>query len=164
MPAVLPQRPRIQTTCVGLFPTREIHNKGIARYERAAFGCSNSGGRGKGFLRHDRAPLVPVNRLHLVLDHVTEDVALLLRLRQLDVALDHRENRVVGPTVVVTVVVVFSRFWGDFAADFRCMAAAMGQLEFDGAAGSPGAFGDAERSLVIVGGVCTYSILVTRVS
>ena len=30
------------------------------------------------------------------------------------------------------------------------MAAAMGQLEFDGAAGSPGAFGDSKRSLVVV--------------
>jgi len=37
---------------------------------------------------------------------------------------------------------------GDFAADFRCMAAAVGQLGFDGAAGSPGAFGDSKRSLV----------------
>merc|ERR1719198_353217 len=29
MPPVLPQMPRIQTTCVGLFPTREIHNNGV---------------------------------------------------------------------------------------------------------------------------------------
>ena len=34
MPRVLPRRPYIQTTCVGLFPTREIRNivnNGIAR-------------------------------------------------------------------------------------------------------------------------------------
>ena len=86
----------------------------------------------------------------LVLDHVAEDVAGRLRLRRLDVALDRRENHVVGPAVVVTVVAVFSHFWGDFAADFRCMAAAMGQLEFDGAAGSPGAFGDSKRSLTVL--------------
>ena len=83
-----------------------------------------------GFLRHDRAPLVPVNRLHWVLDHVAEDVAGLTLLRLGDVALDRRENLVVGTAVVVTVVVVFSHFWGDFAADFRCMAAAVGQLGF----------------------------------
>ena len=39
------------------------------------------------------------------------------------------------------------------------MAAAMGQLEFDGAAGSPGAFGDAKRSLVIVGGIQVRVVL-----
>ena len=46
----------------------------------------------------------------------------------------------------------FGHFWCDFAADFCCMVPAVGALEFDGAAGSPGAFGDAKRSLVIVGG------------
>ena len=39
------------------------------------------------------------------------------------------------------------------------MGPAMGALEFDGAAGSPGAFGDAKRSLVIVGGIQVRVVL-----
>ena len=53
-----------------------------------------------------------------------------------------------------TVDAVFSHFWCDFAADFCCMGPSVGALRFDGAAGSPGAFGDSKRSLA-KGGVYT---------
>ena len=38
------------------------------------------------------------------------------------------------------------------------MGPAVGALEFDGAAGSPGAFGDSKRSLVIVGGIYHHNV------